>query len=71
MVISRHSYFLYIYCFTVILKMKSNIWQCYPISYTFYESDFSESDTRPTQVGEMDPWPVKWPNLGDLINWDQ
>ena len=32
---------------------------------------FSESDTRPTQVGEMDPWPVKWPNLGDLINWDQ
>ena len=29
------------------------------------------SDTRPTQVGDMDPWPVILPNLSDLIGWGQ
>ena len=29
------------------------------------------ADTRPTQVGDMDPWPVTWPNLSDLIGWGQ
>ena len=32
---------------------------------------FPGSDTRPTQVGDMDPWPVTWPNLSDLIGWGQ
>ena len=40
-------------------------------SYTFYKSYFPGSDTRPTQVGDMDPWPVTWPNLSDLIGWGQ
>ena len=31
--------------------------------YTFYENHFPRSDTRPTQVGEMDPWPVTRPNF--------
>ena len=30
--------------------------------HTFYESYFSSSDTCPTQVVDMDPWPVTWPN---------
>ena len=29
------------------------------------------SDTHPTQVGDMDPWPVTWPILSDLIGWGQ
>ena len=32
---------------------------------------FPVSDTRPTQVGDMDPWPATWPNLSDLIGWGQ
>ena len=32
---------------------------------------FTGSDTRPTQVGDMDPWPVTWPNLSYLIGWGQ
>ena len=32
---------------------------------------FPRSDTRPTQVRVMDPWPVTWPNLSDLIGWGQ
>ena len=32
---------------------------------------FPRSDTRPIQVGDMDPWPVTWPNLSDLIGWGQ
>ena len=32
---------------------------------------FPRSDTRPTQVGDMDPWTVTWPNLSDLIGWGQ
>ena len=32
---------------------------------------FPGSDTRTTQVGDMDPWPVTWPNLSDLIGWGQ
>ena len=27
---------------------------------------FPGSDTRPTQVVDMDAWPVTWPNLIDL-----
>ena len=30
---------------------------------------FLRSDTRPTQVGDMDAWPVTWPSLSDLIGW--
>ena len=30
---------------------------------------FPGSDTRPTQFGDMDPWPVTWPYLSDLIGW--
>ena len=32
---------------------------------------FPWSDTRPTQVVDMDPWPVTWPILSDLIGWGQ
>ena len=32
---------------------------------------FPRSDTCPTQVGDMDPRPVTWPNLSDLIGWGQ
>ena len=28
---------------------------------------FPGSDTRPTQVGDIDLSPVIWPNLGDLF----
>ena len=42
--------------------------QYYPSFYTFlWKPFFPGSDTRPTQVGAMDPWPVTWPNLSDLI----
>ena len=36
-----------------------------------HEPYFPGSDTRPTQVRDMDPWPVTWPNLSDLIGWGQ
>ena len=32
---------------------------------------FPGSDTHPTQVGDMNSWPVTWPNLNDLIGWFQ
>ena len=32
---------------------------------------FSGSDSGPSQVGDMDPWPDTWPNLSDLIGWGQ
>ena len=51
--------------------MQSNIQQYYPSFYTCLWKTFSGSDTRPTQVGDMDPWPVTWPNLSDLIGWGQ
>ena len=62
-----YSYFLFVYLFTSILKMKLNIHQYFPSFYAFYEIYFPESDTCPIQVGVMDPWPVTWPNLSDLI----
>ena len=53
--------------------MQSNIQQYYPSFYTFFMKAifFPELDTRPTQLGDMDPWPVTWPNLSDLIGWGQ
>ena len=39
--------------------------------YFLWKPFFPGSDTRPTQVGDMDPWPVTWPNLSDLIGWGQ
>ena len=58
--------------FTLILRMQLNIQQYYPSFYTFYALCFFPwLDTRPTQVGDMDPWPVTWPNLNDLIGWGQ
>ena len=64
--------FLFVYFFSLILKMQSNIRQYYPSFYTFHEKPFfPESDTRPTQVGDMDTWPITWPNLSDLIGWGQ
>ena len=30
---------------------------------------FPRSDTRPTQVVVVDPWPVTWPILSNLIGW--
>ena len=32
---------------------------------------FPGSDPSSTQVGDMDLWPVTWPNLSDLIGWGQ
>ena len=39
--------------------------------YFLWKPFFPGSDTRPTQVGDMDPWHVTWPNLSDLIGWGQ
>ena len=48
--------------------MYSNIIQVFTL---FMKAIFPGSDTRPIQVGDMDPWPVTWPNLSDLIGWGQ
>ena len=32
---------------------------------------YPKSDTRPTQVVDMDPQPVTWANLSNLIGWGQ
>ena len=48
--------------------MDSNIIQDFTL---FIKSIFPGSDTRPTQVQDLDPWPVAWPNLSDLIGWGQ
>ena len=37
----------------------------------FMKAIFRGSDTHPDQVGDMDPGPVKWSNLSDLIGWIQ
>ena len=39
--------------------------------YLLWKPFLPGSDTRPTQVGDMDPWHVTWPNLSDLIGWGQ
>ena len=39
--------------------------------YFLWKSFFPGSDIRPTQVGDMDPWPVIWHNLSDLIGCGQ
>ena len=36
-----------------------------------WKTSFPRSDTHPTQVGDMDPWPDTWPNLSDLIGLGQ
>ena len=62
--------FLFVYFFHIDLKKYiSNIQQYYPISCFFYKNYFPGSDTCRTQVGDMDPWPVTWPNLSDLVGW--
>ena len=48
--------------------MYNNIIQVFTL---FMKAIFPGSDTRPTQVGDMDPWPVTWPNLSDLFGWGQ
>ena len=49
-------------------QIYSNIIQVFTL---FMKAIFPRSDTRPTQVGDMHPWPVTWPNLSNLIGWGQ
>ena len=66
----------YLYFYSLIFSLwfsrcnqiYSNIIQVFIL---FMKAIFPGSDTRPTQVGDMDPWPVTWPNLSDLIGWGQ
>ena len=48
--------------------MYGNIIQVFTL---LMEAIFPGSETPSIQVGDMDPWPVTWPNLSDLIGWGQ
>ena len=40
--------------------MQSNAQQVFTL---FMKAIFPGSDTRPTQVSDMDPWPVRWDRM--------
>ena len=69
---SSHSYFLFVYFFTLILKKYTIIYSnIIKFLKLIMKAIFSGSDTHPTKVGDMDLWPVTWPNWSDLIGWGQ
>ena len=71
-IMSRCSYISFVYFFfTLILQMLQSIQQYYPFITPFMKAIFPLSDTRPTQVGDMDTWPVTWHILSYLIGWSQ
>ena len=71
-IISNYSYCLFACFFTLSFKdvLKYTVILSKFLHF-LWKPFFPRSDTRPTQVGDIDPWPVTWPKLSDLIGWGQ
>ena len=61
------SYFILHFDFNAIIYTII-LFKCLPF---LWKNIFLASDTHPTQVVDMDPWPFTWPNLGNLTGWGQ